>query len=35
MVKLQLNEPGKLGLAKDGFDQTCILVAVSSGHIGK
>ncbi|CAL9009985.1 unnamed protein product [Prunus brigantina] len=31
---LQLNEPGKLGLAKDGFDQTCILVAVSSGHIG-
>ena len=35
VVKLLLKEPGKLGLGKEGFDQTCIHLAVSGGHIGK
>lgn len=35
MVKLVLDEPGMLGSGKDGFNQTCIHVAVSGGQIGK
>ena len=35
VVKLLLKESGKLGLGKEGFDQTCIHLAVSGGHIGK
>ena len=35
VVKLLLKEPGKLGLGKEGFDQTCIHMAASGGHLGK
>ncbi|XP_050382025.1 ankyrin repeat-containing protein At5g02620-like [Argentina anserina] len=33
VVKVLLKEHGKLGLGKEGFDQTCIHLAVTGGHI--
>ncbi|KAM5579140.1 ankyrin repeat-containing protein ITN1 [Rosa sericea] len=33
VVRLLLKEPGKLGLGKEGFDETCIHLAVSGGHM--